>query len=93
MDVEYRERRTAVQKDRFSCGGRSCLKYKAHLRKFKTGLLIFLRMEKGFSVVKANTSTKLGITIQVLVIYGTVLHRYSCICVMFNLNECVQAIT
>lgn len=60
---------------------------------FERGLLIFVRMEKGSSVVEANNSTELGITIQVLVIYGTVLHRYSCICAMFSLNGCVQAIT
>lgn len=57
------------------------------------GLLIFLRMEKGSSVVKANNSTELGISIQVLVIYRTVLHRYSCICSVFSLNGCVRAIT
>lgn len=74
--------------------GRNWFKYKVHLKKkFMTGLLIFLRMEKGSSVVKANNTTELGISIQVLVIYGAVLHGYSCICSMFSLNGYVWSIT
>lgn len=95
MDMEYWERRgPSVLKDSFSCGGKSWFKCRAHLKKkFMTGLLVFLRMEKGSGVVKANNSTELGISIQVLVICGTVLNRYSCIFSKLSLNRCVQAIT